>query len=263
MSLSWRERYVAVLGASGVGLYRRHGQALDWLGDVACIGGWHSALETLGGLLGEQRRPRADLWVVLSSQYCRFCRVPWCDAIATPAELLEYAGACLEGIFGSSEMAWQLSVSGEEQGLPRLAAAIPGELLLRLRQLAAERGLRLVSVQPYLMAAYNHYRPQLPADGFIFLVAEPERSTGLVAHDGQWQRVFSQGCGDGDADLGALLQRQRRLMEEGAAALPLYLHAPGRRGGPQLAPECPCRVLAETVADADWDVRLLMARTVH
>ncbi|MDF3935217.1 hypothetical protein [Pseudomonas citronellolis] len=262
MSLSWRERYVAVLGASGVGLYRRRADDLEWLGDVACIGGWSSALEALGGLLGEQRA-RADLWVVLSSQYCRFCRVPWCAAITTPAELLEYAGACLESIFGSGEVAWQLSVSAEGEGLPRLAAAIPQELLQRLRELAAERGLRLLSVQPYLMAAYNHFRAHLPGDDFIFLVAEPERSTGLVAQAGQWQRVFSQGCGDSDEELGALLQRQLRLMEEGTQALPLFVHAPGRRQEPRPALDGACRVLAETAPDADWDVRLLMARTVH
>lgn len=261
MSLSWRERYVAVLGASGVGLYRRGSRGLDWLGDVACIGGWSSALDALDGLLGEQRRVRADLWVVLSSQYCRFCRVPWCEDIGSPAELLEYAGACLERIFGSSEMAWQLSVSAEPHGLPRLAAALPQALLERLRGLTDAHGLRLVSVQPYVMTAFNHYRGQLQGDDFIFLVAEPERSTGLVAREGQWLRVFSQGTGDGDEALAALLQRQRKLMEEGADRLPLYLHAPGRRQVPQL--EGLFRVLAETAPDADWDVRLLMARTVH
>lgn len=262
MSLSLRERYVAVLGASGVGLYRRCAEELQWLGDVACIGGWGAALEALGGLLG-QRSGRADLWVVLSGQYCRFCRVPWCDAISTPEEMLEYAGACLENIYGSGELAWQVSVSAEGEGSPRLVAAIPVELLQRLRELAGEHSLRLVSVQPYLMAAYNHFRADLPGDDFIFLVAEPERSIGLVALAGQWQRIFSQGCSDSDEELGALLQRQLCLMGRDAQHLPLYLNAPGRRQAPRLNLPGALRVLEAVGPGTDSDLRLLMARTVH
>ncbi|HJR30096.1 MAG TPA: hypothetical protein VJ889_15390, partial [Pseudomonas sp.] len=95
MSLLSREQFVAVLGASGVGLGHRQGSATHWLGSVGYIDegfqAWAVALDTLDRLLAEHAVARAELTVVISGHFSRYCLVPWSEQISSPAELLGFA----------------------------------------------------------------------------------------------------------------------------------------------------------------------------
>ena len=84
------DRFIAVLGAQGVGLSQRQGQDQHWLGSLGFIAersqAANLALDTLHSLLAEQRCKGAELQLLLSAQYCRFCLVPWSAAISRPRE---------------------------------------------------------------------------------------------------------------------------------------------------------------------------------
>ncbi|MCO6056673.1 hypothetical protein NG726_08285 [Pseudomonas sp. MOB-449] len=237
MSLSWPEAYTAVLGPRSVGLYRCRDR--QWLGslDFDRVGGlaWPGAMAALESLLAGGKARRATLRVVLSSHYTRFCLVPWSEAINSPEELAGYARLCFEEIYGALGEGWSLRLSPEAAGRSRLAAALPEELLVQLRALARAGGLRLASVQPYLMAAFNHYRATLAVDDFLFLVAEPERASLLLARGGHWVAVRSVALDDSESALNDLIAREGELrgLEQDAPAA-LYLHAPGRTGQPAL-----------------------------
>ncbi|MNO68744.1 hypothetical protein D3C76_595840 [compost metagenome] len=244
MSLLSHDRFVAVLGGSAVGLscQRGNGKGRDWLGSVSFIGerfpSWPLAIDTLERMLREHVRGRAELCVLLSSHYCRFCLVPWSEQIVAPSELQEYARFCFEEVYGQSEESWSLCISPEAAGQPRLAAGLPEELLGALRALATNLGVRLGSVQPYLMTAFNRFARSMPQKDYLFIVAEPARSTLLLSTDNRWGAVRSLGVADSDEALGELIARECELRadEEGAVALPVYLHAPGRVDDtPQLA----------------------------
>ncbi|WP_271409305.1 hypothetical protein [Pseudomonas sp. Q1-7] len=226
------ETYTAVLGPRSVGLYRGRdprgpgSAAFEPLGDLA----WSPALAALEGLLARREPGRARLRVLLGSHYARFCLVPWSDAIDSPAELQGYARLCFEDLYGAFDQGWSLRLSPEAAGRPRLAAALPEELLDRLRALARSAGLRLASVQPYLMAAFNRYRASL-ADDFLLLVAEPGRGSLLLARDGRWASVRSLALDDSDAALNDLVAREGALQGLEQDTPPaLFLHAPGRAG---------------------------------
>jgi hypothetical protein len=232
------DRYCAVLGAEGVGLGRWHANQHQWLGSCgftcdATQPAWAPALQALDALLSEHALPGAQLRVLLSARYSRFCLVPWSDAIGHPRELDAYARACFENLYGQSLDDWRIVLSPEAAGAARIATALPQALMQGLQALAKERRLGLRSVQPYLMAAYNHCSAQLEQGDFLFVLAEPRRSVLLLAAGGAWQQVLAQGCADTDQALQALIERTCELYGE---HLPrIYLHAPGRSDVPQLA----------------------------
>ncbi|MCY1406284.1 hypothetical protein D3C76_607090 [compost metagenome] len=268
MSHSWGERYIAVLGPTGVGLCRKRSGHCEWLGSVGFISdhfpAWPVATETLERLLAEQVRGRAELCVLLSGHYNRFCRVPWSDQINSRDELQAYAGVCFEEVFGLSAQTWTFSLSTEAAGQARVAAAVPDELLLRLRTLANNLSLRLVSVQPYLMAAFNRFDAQLAKDDFLFVVAEPGRSTLLLAREGHWQGVRSVCSPDSDGALAALISRECELFDgDSERPLPVYLHAPGRFDSLPSLEQDAVVVLNAAPAAAVRDVLYVMSQAVN
>ena len=159
------------------------------------------ALETLDRLLGEHARAGAELSVVISGHFSRFCLVPWSEQISSPDELRGFAQLCFEDLYGVPSQPWSLVLSAEPAGYDRIASALPQDLLERLRTLVSARGLRLRSVQPYLMAAFNHFDKSFDAGDFLFVVAEPVRSVLLLAREGRWAAVRSVGSSDSDAAL--------------------------------------------------------------
>jgi hypothetical protein len=88
-------------------------------------------------------------------------------------------------------------------------------------------GLRLVSAQPYLMAAFNRLSKPFRGRDFCFVLAEPGRVCILAAVGGQWRTVRSHAIND-EAEISPLVERELRLLETGDGPLPpLYFHAPG------------------------------------
>jgi hypothetical protein len=233
VSLLSRDRFIAVLGASGVGLGQRRGSETLWLGSVGFIDegfhAWAVALDTLDHLLADHTHAGAELSVVISGHFSRFCLVPWSEQISSPDELLGFARLCFEDLYGVPTQPWSLVLSPEPAGYDRVASALPQDLLTRLRTLVSARGLRLRSVQPYLMTAFNHFDKSLDAGDFLFVVAEPVRSVLLLAREGRWASVRSVGTGDSDAALTALIGRESQLQASTSERpLNVYLHAPAR-----------------------------------
>jgi hypothetical protein len=263
VSLLSRERYVAVLGANGVGLGQRQGSETLWLGSVGFIDegfhGWAVGLETLDRLLGEHAGAGAELTVVVSGHFSRFCLVPWSEQISSPDELLGFAQLCFEDLYGVPTQPWSLVLSAEPAGYDRVATALPQDLLDRLRTLASGRGLRLRSVQPYLMAAFNHFDKSFGAGDFLFVVAEPVRSVMLVAREGRWTSVRSVGSSDSDA---ALSGRESQLQASSSERpLNVYLHAPARIDSHPEVPGVHLRTLEED-RTAVHDCLYVMSRAV-
>ncbi len=231
-------KYSAVLGAEGVGLGLWHNHRHQWLGSRgftcdAAQPAWEAALQALAELLAEHAVRGGQLRVLLSARYSRFCLVPWSDAIGHPRELDAYARGCFENLYGQALDDWRIVLSPEPTGAARIATALPEALLQGLQALGRESRLRLRSVQPYLMAAYNRCSAQVEQGDFLFVLAEPRRSVLLLAAGGAWQQVLAQGCADTDQALQALIERTCELYGE---RLPrVYLHAPGRSDVAQLA----------------------------
>lgn len=250
--------FIAVLGANGVGLGQRR-----WFGSQGFVAersqAVATALQALRNLLGEQPRRRNELRVLLSADYCRFCLLPWSDAISTPAELQGYARACFEAHYGQSLEGWRICLSPEASGRARVAAAVPEALLQGLEQVSVESRLRLRAVQPYLMGAYNRFAARFGQGDFLFVLAEPQRSLVLLARQGGWQQLRTQSGSDGDASLQALIARECQLQD--GQPLAIFVHAPGRvQSRPQLDGVELCELTPPV--EPGQDVLSVMARVV-
>lgn len=267
VSLLCRDRYVAVIGANGIGLTRCRAGRHEWLGSAGFISDRATmialATETLERLLTEHVRGRARLSVLLSSHYSRVGLIPWSEQIAAPSELLSYAQVCFDEVYGKSSEPWAFSLSPEAQGLPRVAAALPHDLLQRIRDLSKTLGLRLMSVQPYLMAAYNRFASALSKGDFLFVVAEPGRSTLMLARGGFWAGVRSVGVADSDQALSALIARESELHGvDDELPMPVYLHAPGRQDSGTTIDNVQSLAVPMPLADMH-DLLYVMSRTVN
>jgi hypothetical protein len=257
---------VAVIGANGVGLSRRDASGNRWLGSAGFIADRQSApmlaLDTLQRLLAEHIKGRVRLSVLLSSHYSRFGLIPWSEHITTPHELGAYASACFEDIFGKSVESWALTLSPEQAGQPRIAVALPQALLSRLRTMAKEMNVRLVSVQPYLMAAFNRFLKSLAGRDFLFVLAEPGRSTLLLARDGRWSAVRSLRIADTDAVLASMIARESELQGlNGDKPVDLFVHAPARHNDTPLIPGVQALELPSDKGDSA-DALHIMSRAV-
>jgi hypothetical protein len=229
-----RDRYVAVLAPGGATLVRRRGrgraEVVDRADSVDRDGPqWFAAADGLERLLAAHKPGRHRLAVVLSSHFARYLLVPWSEEIGSPDELEAYTRIRFEEVYGAVVAGWALRLSPEAAGRPRLAAAIEQGLLDRLLAIAASAGVRLESVQPYLMTAFNRFGRGLRQADFLFVVAEPGRASLLVARDGQWASVGSTSGADSDEAIDALVAREIELLGVSEDAMPgLFVHAPGR-----------------------------------
>lgn len=130
---------------------------------------WRGALDRFRKEVS-QLRGRTQGTVILSNHFVRYAVVPRQDGAASAEEELALARFHFAKIHGERARSWEVRLSGD------LACAIDAALLSGLKQLfSKQRGIRLVSVQPALMSAYNRARRRIPRTGAWLVQAEPER----------------------------------------------------------------------------------------
>lgn len=128
------------------------------------------ALEDLARRVAAMRG-RVDVTVVLSNHFVRYVVLPEQDGAATPEEELALARFHFAKIHGDRAKAWEVRVCEQ------LACAIDAALLSEMRGIFSRRkGVKLVSVQPYLMAAFNRSRRRIPREGAWLVLAESGRT---------------------------------------------------------------------------------------
>ena len=159
--------------------------------------------------------------VILSNHFVRYAVVPWSAGLDTAAEEEAYVRHHFAKIHGERAKSWALRWSGN--GDTRLASAIDQALLEALK-LALPR---LVSMQPYLMAAINGCRDFIPKTGAWLALVEDERACIALHAGGRWRAV--QNARGAWLDL---LERERHRAESDVPQLALIAGAdPGAAEG--------------------------------
>lgn len=187
---------------------------------------WRPALAALRDLLQDKPLPPRAATLVLSNHFVRYQLIPWREGLDTPEEWQALVQHAFQQVYGDAAAQWLYRWSGSGYGGPLLASAIDSELLQEAAALAQEAGLRLVSVQPYLMAACNHWRGEVKVGRGAFLLAEPGRA-GLACFDEQgWSDlVFEPLDGDIAAALPAVLPRMLLRLQRSPLPLDVYAFA--------------------------------------
>jgi hypothetical protein len=157
---------------------------------------WDGAVEALKKHLESLKAERLKVTVVLSNRLVRYALVPFDAALSGPEEELALARFHFTRIYGERAKTWDLRIGEGGPGGARIASGVDEGLLAALRACFPSTGrARLVSVQPYLMAAFNTWRSGWSAavgkEGAWLVLLERERACFALASRAGWQSVQS------------------------------------------------------------------------
>jgi len=189
-------------------------------------GGWDAALAALDARLSEEAWSGAGVQVVLCDHWVRYAIVPWSAALASASERLAFARQILAASFGDAVADWTVCLAEAPPGCPRIACALPPTLLEGVHSACAKPGVRLASIQPQLISAFNSRRHLLPtARGWFVTLEEGLLAAARLGREG-WDRVHTVRIG---ADWTRELRRLAtfgRLASSSAEEGRVYVDAP-------------------------------------
>jgi hypothetical protein len=170
----------------------RRGGAAQALGVAPADGAsaWRAAVEALPLALGERAPRRLD--VILSHHFVRYALLPWNAALKTDDAWRAYAEHRLAAIHGAPAAPWALRVAATAPRGARIACAAEQALIDALQAKLRERGVRLASVQPHLMAAFNRSRRRLRGASCWLVVEEAGRLALALIERGAWRALRSR-----------------------------------------------------------------------
>lgn len=151
---------------------------------------WESPLAQLEQMIADA--DGAEVTITLSNHFIRYAVLASQPNIANPAELHAYAGFHMREVFGERAAEWMISISAWDPCSGGVCAAIEPSLFERLEELAARRKMRLKYVEPYLTAAFDHWRKRFDARRAWFALVETGRLCLALLENGGWQRISNQ-----------------------------------------------------------------------
>lgn len=195
--------------------------------------GWQAALPVLQTVLQNPDWRDADATLVISNHFVRFLLLPWNDVSLNDAEKLSLLRHRFADVYGEASAAWEMRLSEGSFGSPSLASAVDQRLLEQLKGIFDASPLRLKSIQPYLMAAFNVCRRELGNEAAWFVLAEQGVFCVGSLHQGQWQSIrLRQTIGDGSAgsdwfdEAMLVLEREMLLADKKIDSGKVFVYAP-------------------------------------
>jgi hypothetical protein len=196
--------------------------------------GWPAVLPVLQAALDNPDWQNADATLIVSNHFVHFLLLPWNDVFLTDAEKLSLLRHRFAEVYGEASATWELRLDEGSFGSPSLASAMDQDLLGQLKSIFNASPLRLKSVQPYLMTAFNVCRRELSDGAAWFVLAEHGVFSVGLLHNGQWQSIRLRRAESRWFDEAMLvLEREMLLAENGTGSSKVFVYAPE---DPVLAP---------------------------
>ena len=173
---------------------------------------WEAPLAALAAMLGEAPWRAARIRVVLADHWARYIIVPWVGALWSDEERQAHARELLSSAFGEGIADWDLRIADAPPGVPRVACAMPRELISGVVAACTAHGGRLLSLQPQLIDAYAAWRQSLPQSQAWFVTIEQGSLAAARLSGSGWDRVHSLRLG------GDWVRELRRLQTFGRLA---------------------------------------------
>jgi hypothetical protein len=172
---------------------------------------WRAAVEALPGVLASFRNH--DVSLVLADQFVRYALLAWNAALKTDEQWLALARHRLAAVHGAAAAEWDLKLTETAPTGPRLACAVDRALLGELAATFTAANARLVSVQPFLVAAFNRIRSTIGSGSCWLVIEEPGRLTLAFIQHGVWLAVRSRRADNGwRAALPELIERESAFL---------------------------------------------------
>lgn len=149
-------------------------------------GGWQGALAALPEVLKGKKGQAA---LVLADQLVRYTLLPWNETLKGAAEWQALAVHRFGALHGPRAAEWDVKIAETAPRGPRLACAVDRALIEALAGLFVRINLRLVSVQPFLVAAFNRIRRTVGNGSCWIVVEETGRLTLALIRRGEWLAI--------------------------------------------------------------------------
>ncbi len=189
--------------------------------------GWQPLLGLLESVLKNKEWKAADTQIVLSNYFVRFLVLPWNEAPLSAEEKIALVQHRFDEVYGEASSGWDFRLNEGTFGTPSIACAIPQQLLAQLIALFATSPLRLKSVQPYLMTAFNACRKELGKDPSWFVLAERDNICVGLLQDGQWSSIrLRHVVSDWFEETMLMLERESLLVTGGNKHNKVFVFAP-------------------------------------
>ncbi len=135
----------------------------------------------------DARAPRRGSRVtcIVAGDAVRYRIVPWSDELTSTAQRQVLAEHCFREAYGDAARAWEVRLHTSRHGAAALACALDTALLDRLDALVQARQLRLVSVQPSLMHAFNETAGRPEPGPYWFVCIDALWATALLMSLGE------------------------------------------------------------------------------
>ena len=224
MSPLWRDEVAIFVAPRRIALARRTRGLKPQVGSVTEIavaghfGDFGPALSRLADVLTEPTWQDAAARVIVADPWARYGIVPWSNVRLDNDGRLSHARYVLAESYGDAVSDWSVSLADTPPGQAYVACAMPAALKTGLEETLAGARLKLVSLQPQLIVAFNAWRQQVPPDDAWFVSLDEESLAAVHLSQGAWDRVHMARLSQ---DWGIELERLRafgRLSRSGGTA---------------------------------------------
>jgi hypothetical protein len=186
VSLSWLKKKHLRIGLQARRILVSGGKGIE----LPAGEDWRASVEALAPVLKAQGGREAS--VVLADQFVRYALLPWSAAVKTSEQWLGLARHRFNALYGAAAAGWEVKVTETAPMGARLACAVDRELIERLAMAFTAANLLLVSVQPFLVAAFNRIRQSVGNGSCWIVVEEPGRLTLALIQRGAWVAIRSR-----------------------------------------------------------------------
>ena len=182
MSLLWRNKQLRI-GLAPDRVYVSGHKAIELAHND---GSWNAAVDALEPAL---KGMKGEAAVVLADQFVRYTLLPWNEALKGAEHWNALASHRFTTLHGPKAGEWQINVAQTSPMGPRIACAVDRSLMQRLAEMFTKVNVRLVSVQPFLVAAFNRIRKTVGNGMCWIVVEEPGRLTLALIQRGMWVAI--------------------------------------------------------------------------
>jgi len=183
----------------------------------------HALESALSGLPGKP----AFASVILSNHFMNYAMVELNQSLNSEAEELAYAKHCFTQLYGVAAESWEIRLNRDQSGTRQLASALDAGFLQNLRAAFARAGIRLKSVQPCLMAAFNNSHSDLQNQDAWFVLFENESLCIGLVKQGSLTSIRTMAVDrDWLEKLNEFLDRESYMSDIDSATDKIFLWAP-------------------------------------
>jgi len=193
---------------------------------------WSASVAALTNALQEFNTGPADATLILSNHFAKYLLTPsWSNQLSSDKETAAYIHHCFRKVYGEHADNWSIATCKGSSDALAVASAVDTALLEAIRESIKPSKLHLRSIQPYLMAAFNHLRKHFKDASAWFLLAEQGKLCISLFDRGEWQSLRTMNIDDAWLeDLPDILERDKCLSDLQNASHEVFLYAPEHMG---------------------------------